>query len=68
MTAWMGGTSVCMTRICTGDVWVRSTVDSGAPSRTYRVSHMLRAGWAGGMLRASKLYQSVSTSGPSATS
>ena len=28
---------------------------------------MPRAGWAGGMLRASKLYQSVSTSGPSAT-
>ena len=28
---------------------------------------MLRAGWRGGMLRASKLYQSVSTSGPSAT-
>ena len=29
---------------------------------------MLRAGWAGGMLRAPKLYQSVSISGPSATS
>ena len=29
---------------------------------------MPRAGWAGGMLSASKLYQSVSTSGPSATS
>ena len=28
---------------------------------------MLRAGWAAGMLSASKLYQSVSTSGPSAT-
>ncbi len=29
---------------------------------------MPRAGWAGGMLRAPKLYQSVSISGPSATS
>ena len=38
-----------------------------APSLRYRVSHMPRAGWAGGMLSASKLYQSVSASGPSAT-
>ena len=28
---------------------------------------MPRAGWAGGMLRAPKLYQSLSISGPSAT-
>ena len=32
------------------------------------MSHIPRAGWAGGMLSASKLYQSVSISGPSATS
>ena len=31
------------------------------------VSNMSRAGWAGGMLSASKLYQSDSASGPSAT-
>ncbi len=31
------------------------------------MSYMPRAGWAGGMLSASKLYQSVSASGPSAT-
>ena len=35
------------------------------PRRSCRASS--RAGWPGGMLRASKLYQSVSTSGPSAT-
>ena len=31
------------------------------------MSYMPRAGWAGGMFSASKLYQSVSASGPSAT-
>ena len=55
-----------MTRICTGDVWVRSTTLPGSPYSTNSVSHMLRAGWSGGMFRAAKLYQSVSTSGPSA--
>ncbi len=46
---------------------MRSTVEPGGPWSTNSVSHMLRAGWLGGMFSASKLYQSVSTSGPSAT-
>ena len=58
-----------MARIWTGDVWVRSTVrPRSAPAwSTNRVSKSLRAGWSSPMLRAPKLYQSVSTSGPSAT-
>ena len=40
---------VCITRICTGEVWVRSTVVPGSPPRwsTNSVSYMLRAGWPG---------------------
>ena len=37
------------------------------PNRRRSVSHRPRAGCAGGMLSASKLYQSLSTSGPSET-
>ena len=54
-------------RACTGEVWVRSTVPaSGSP--TNRVSCIVRAGWSGMKLRASKLSHSASSSGPSATS
>ena len=42
-------------------------VAAASPMSTQRVSHIDRAGWLSGMLRASKLYQSVSISGPSAT-
>ena len=72
MTAWMGSvpwrTASSIRWICTGEVWVRSSTVSGSPMSRYMVSYMPRAGWAGGMLSASKLYQSVSASGPSATS
>ena len=60
-------TASCMRRTCTGEVWVRSSTVSGSPTSRYKVSHIPRAGCAGGILRASKLYQSVSISGPSAT-
>jgi hypothetical protein len=50
-----------MARICTGDVCVRNR----NPPSTQKVSCMSRAGWFAGMLRASKLWYSVSTSGPS---
>ena len=46
-----------------------TTVPGSPPGGTWsvnRVSHMPRAGWPGPMFRASKLYQSLSTSGPSA--
>ena len=46
---------------------MRSTTLPGSPRSTNSVSHMLRAGCSGGMLSAVKLYQSLSTSGPSAT-
>ena len=72
MTAWIGRvplrTASSIRWICTGEVWVRSSTVSGSPMSRYMVSYMPRAGWAGGMLSASKLYQSVSASGPSATS
>ena len=56
-----------MVRIWTGEVWVRSTTpESSEP--TQKVSWLDRAGWSGGMLSASKLNHSASTSGPSATS
>ena len=47
---------------------MRSTIDAGlAAGRRRACPTCSRAGWSGGMLSASKLYQSVSTSGPSAT-
>ena len=67
-----------MARIWVGEVWVRRIVPSsagrGSPastlpgSATYSVSHRSRDGWSGGMLSSSKLYSSVSISGPSKTS
>ncbi len=58
-----------MVRICTGEVWVRSSsgLPSGPVPSIARLSCMERAGWSGAKFSASKLYQSVSTSGPSAT-
>ena len=71
ITAWMGSvperTASSMRWTCTGEVWVRSSTVSGSPMSRYKVSYMPRAGWAGGMFSASKLYQSDSASGPSAT-
>ena len=56
-----------MVRACTGEVWVRSTRWSlGRVDQN--VSCMVRAGWSGPRLSASKLSHSASTSGPSATS
>ena len=54
-----------MYRICTGEVWVRIT----APGRSLiqKVSCICRAGWLAGMLSASKLWYSSSSSGPVAT-
>ena len=54
-------------RACTGEVWVRSTRWSSAGS-VQNVSCMVRAGWSGPRLRASKLSHSASSTGPSATS
>ena len=54
-------------RICTGEVWVRSTTPESADP-TQNVSCMERAGWSGPRFSASKLNHSASTSGPSATS
>ena len=56
-----------MVRACTGEVWVRSTRWSSGGS-TQNVSCIVRAGWSGPRLSASKLSHSASTSGPSATS
>jgi hypothetical protein len=71
MTAWIGSessrTAPSIRWICTGEVCVRSSTVSGSPMSRYIVSYMPRAGCAGGMFSASKLYQSVSASGPSAT-
>ncbi len=71
ITAWIGRessrTAASIRWICTGEVCVRSSTVSGSPMSRYMVSYMPRAGWAGGMFSASKLYQSVSASGPSAT-
>ncbi len=52
-----------MVRICTGEVCVRSR----RPPARKKVSWLSRAGWSGGKLSASKLCQSSSASGPSAT-
>ena len=63
----MGGLRFSITRICTGEVCERSITSSGSPRFTKIVSKLPRAGCQSGMLRASKLYQALSTSGPSAT-
>ena len=56
-----------MVRTCTGEVWVRST-SPPLSGPTNNVSCMVRAGWSGMKLSASKLSHSASSSGPSATS
>ena len=56
-----------MVRACTGEVWVRSTTWWSAGS-VQKVSCIVRAGWSGPRLRASKLSHSASTTGPSAIS
>jgi len=58
-----GGATVCMVRIWTGEVCVRSRHD---PPPMKKVSCASRAGWSGGKFRAPKLKKSVSISGPSA--
>ena len=58
---------VSMARICSGEVCVRSTMAQPVGS-TQKGVLQSRDGWSGGMFRASKLNQSASTSGPSATS
>ncbi len=50
-----------------GDVCVRSTTPLSGEA-TKKVSCIVRAGWSGGTLSASKLTHSASTSGPSAMS
>jgi len=40
-----------MVRICTGEVWVRSSVSADR----WKVSCMSRAGWSSGKLSAAKL-------------
>ena len=45
-----GGRRASMVRICTGEVWVRSS----APPDTWSVSCMSRAGWSSGKLRPTK--------------
>ena len=71
ITAWIGSvpsrTAASMRWICTGEVCVRNSTVSGSPTSRYMVSYMSRAGCDGGMFSASKLYQSDSASGPSAT-
>ena len=61
----IGGACDSIYRICTGEVWVRIT----APGRSLiqKVSCICRAGWLAGMLSASKLWYSSSSSGPVAT-
>src|SRR5918995_2384271 len=63
----MGGSRSSIVRACTGEVCVRSTRPDSSDS-TKNVSCMVRAGWSGPMLSASKFSHSASTSGPSATS
>src|SRR5690606_30953558 len=59
--------AVFITRICTGEVWVRSTrVTPSGCGAMKKVSCISRAGWPSGKLSAVKLCQSVSISGPSA--
>ena len=59
-----GGGPASMVRICTGEVCERRM----RPPSTKKVSCMSRAGWSGGVLSASKLFHSVSISGPVRTS
>ena len=49
------------------DVSVRSNRSLRPGTSRKMVSRVVRAGWSGGMFSAWKLYQSVSTSGPSTT-
>ncbi len=56
-----------MARIWTGEVWVLSSIGSSPESLMKKVSCMARAGCSGGMFSASKLWNSSSISGPSAT-
>ncbi len=56
MITRIGGFCVSMVRICTGEVWVRSSLRSpSAFSRKKKVSCMSRAGWPTGKLSAVKL-------------
>ncbi len=54
-------------RAWTGEVCVRSTI-AAFSGVIQKVSCIVRAGWSGPRLSASKLSHSASTSGPSATS
>ena len=56
-----------MVRAWTGEVWVRRT-SAWSSGSVQNVSCMVRAGWSGPRLRASKLSHSASMTGPSATS
>ena len=58
----IGGGYRSMVRICTGDVWLLSN----SPGARYSVSCSSAAGWSRGVLSATKLYHSVSASGPRA--
>jgi len=63
----MGGFVFSMILTCTEDVWVRKR--TSLPSALFsmkKVSCISRAGWSGVKLRAEKLCQSSSISGPSA--
>ena len=52
----IGGSLVSMVRICTGEVWVRSTLRSPLWSGwRKKVSCISRAGWPGGKFSAVKL-------------
>ena len=63
----MGGVRLSIVRAWTGEVWVRSTRPWSSGS-VQNVSCMVRAGWSGPRLSASKLSHSASMTGPSATS
>ena len=58
----IGGGYFSIVRICTGEVWLLSS----SPGARYRVSCSSAAGWSRGVFSATKLYHSVSTSGPRA--
>jgi len=58
-----GGVWLVMTRICTGEVWVRSS----RSSVSQKVSEASIEGWCAGVFSAVKLLKRVSMSGPSAT-
>ena len=68
MITRIGGFWISMVRICTGEVWVRSSIrEPSGFGLKKNVSCMSRAGWLGGKFNMAKLYSSVSMSGPSAT-